>query len=254
MKSIKEKQKELMAHGFKKETIISMNEERLSKLYNLITDHPPIKKKETTNEQVKTVTKQVKTTTIPQNLAKTTGANVGDTDIKMDATGNVIATQMEAEMAEAEVGKSKKQKANPWAICTKTMGKKFGTTERSEWSKKQMKEYEACVTDVKKGGQDKNKKKLEEELEKRIVKLVEKHISPKMTKKDLVKMLSEASPSPVETPTKPDVKPDTKPNTRPSHPGKNPLPGVDPAPKAKKSEEKMKADILNIIAKILKEK
>jgi hypothetical protein len=228
MKSIKQKYNELIQKGFSKKTLYSLNEIELSGLYKLI------------SEQVKQTTKQVTTTTIPSSVAKSTGANVGNVDIKQDASGNIVATKMEGEMKEAG-----KKKVNPWAVCTSTMGKKFGTTERSEWTKKQMDEYERCVMDVKKSAK-KYKKKIDEELEKQLVKLVEKHISPRMTKGDLLNLIEQGTK---EAPTKP--KETEKERTRPWHPGRDPRPGVDPAPKAKKSDEKKKEDIMKIIAKIL---
>ena len=39
---------------------------------------------------------------------------------------------------------------NPWAICTDSIAKTAGTTERSEWSEAEMERYERCVKDVKK--------------------------------------------------------------------------------------------------------
>jgi hypothetical protein len=112
------------------------------------------------------------------------------------------------------------------------MGKKFGTTERSEWTKNQMDEYERCVMDVKKSAK-KYKKKIDEELEKQLVKLVEKHISPRMTKGDLLNLIEQGTK---EAPTKPKEK--EKERTRPWHPGRDPRPGVEPAPKAKKDDER----------------
>ena len=51
----------------------------------------------------------------------------------------------EVERALAEEAK------NPWAICTDSIAKTAGTTERSEWSEAEMERYERCVKDVKKG-------------------------------------------------------------------------------------------------------
>jgi len=38
---------------------------------------------------------------------------------------------------------------NPWAICTESIGKTEGTTERSEWSEDALERYERCVKKVK---------------------------------------------------------------------------------------------------------
>ncbi len=247
MKSIKKKYTELINEGFSEGTLNSLSEAQLTKLHGMI-----VKPRNQVNEQpVQTTTKQVSTTKIPPSTAKTTGANVASVDIKMDGAGNILATKMEGEMEE----NNSKKKTNPWAICTSTLGKKFGTTERNEWTKQQKKEYEACVTDVKKSSK-KEGKKIDEQLESHIVKLLERHVSPKMSKKDLMSILEQA---PMETPTKPDTRPDTKPDTepakRPAHPMKWPTPGKDPKPKAKggKDIEKTKEDIMDIISKILRE-
>ena len=119
----------------------------------------------------------------------------------------------------------KKDGPNPWAICHAQVGPK------------KTRKFERCVMAVKKQlGEGKNPVSLF--LENQITKIVEKHIPPRITKGDLMKYISESSPSPTTkpAPTKPDVKPTTKP--RPSHPGKNPNPGENPAPKAKKGETK----------------
>jgi len=223
MKSIKEKYGDLLKEGFTNKTLKNLNEAQISHLHGLIIK--PIK------EQVKTTTKQVKTTTIPSNIAKTSGANVGAVDIKTDAKGDVIATQMDEEK-------------NSLSKCYKKLGKKFGTTNKKDWTKEQLKEFKKCVSDSKKPIEN-----VDEQIESYIVKLVERHILPKMSKKDLLTMVEQ---KPVETPTKPDVKPDTAPATRPAHPFRHPRPGTDPAPKAKKSDEKIKKDIMDIISKILK--
>ena len=96
MKSIKEKYNELIKNGFSKKTLYSLNESELLGLHKLIV------------EQVKQTTKQVTTTTIPSSVAKSTGANVGNVDIKQDASGNIVATKMEGEMKETG-----KKKINP---------------------------------------------------------------------------------------------------------------------------------------------
>jgi hypothetical protein len=45
--------------------------------------------------------------------------------------------------------KKKKQSKNPYAICTAQIGKKAGTTKRSEWTKSQKDDYDKCIEDVK---------------------------------------------------------------------------------------------------------
>jgi hypothetical protein len=187
--------------------------------------------------------------------------------------------------------KSKKDKDNPWAICTTQLGKEFGTRERHLWSAKENNKYERCVKDVKKSlSEGKNPVSLF--LENEIIKIVERNLPPKITKRELMKYLNESEPA--VAPTKPApttkpgttpnpgkrpghpgknpnpgvnpkpkakeetevaptrTKPDTKPNTRPSHPGKNPNPGTNPAPKANKpSPEEAKDKVMDVIMKLL---
>lgn len=143
----------------------------------------------------------------------------------------------------------KKKEYNPWAICTSTLGKEFGTTERSDWSKAETNKYERCVKDVKKSIKE-GKNPYHLLIEKEIVSLVERNLTPKMTKKDFIKTIFEA---PTEAPTKPKVKPGVKPDVkpqRPPHPGKNPNPGENPAPKAQ-DLERAKEDVLNAIKSLL---
>jgi len=100
-----------------------------------------------------------------------------------DGFGNYGDGMDEGEMTE------KKQKKNPWAICTATMGKKFGTTERSDWSKRQMKEYERCVMDVKKQVKE-NKNPLLPILENITRKQIETNLLPQMDKASLIEMVA----------------------------------------------------------------
>jgi len=156
----------------------------------------------------------------------------------------------------SEARKKKSKAKNPWAICTATMGKEFGTTERTDWTKPQMKKYERCVMDVKKSIKE-GKNPYEVILERQILSLMERELHPRMTKAELLKTISEkkkevviideAEPAPA--PVKPDVKPDTdrKPRRRPGQ-----VPGPDPAPKAKSPEEKKKK-YMSLISKILRD-
>lgn len=100
-----------------------------------------------------------------------------------DGFGNYGDGMDEGEMTE------KKQKKNPWAICTATMGKKFGTTERSDWSKRQMKEYERCVLDVKKQIKE-NKNPILPILENITRKQIETSLLPQMDKASLIEMIA----------------------------------------------------------------
>lgn len=131
----------------------------------------------------------------------------------------------------------KKDGPNPWAICHAQVGPK------------KTRKFERCVMAVKKQlGEGKNPVSLF--LENQITKIVEKHIPPRITKGDLMKYISESSPTTKPAPTKPDVKPGTRP--RPSHPGKNPNPGENPAPKAGKiSAEDAKEKVIDTIMNLL---
>lgn len=173
----------------------------------------------------------------------------GGSSVKMNPDGGITVTK-EGEMSE----ESKKEDSNnPWAICTAQLGKEFGTTERSEWSKLQMKKYESCVKDVKKTMKE-GKNPVTLFVENKIMELLNTHLPPKITKKDLMKYITENKPAeaPVKEPaTKPKTKEPPSPTKNPSHPGKNPNPGKNPAPKAK-SAEQAKDAIIDTIMKILK--
>lgn len=151
------------------------------------------------------------------------------------------------------MAEAKKEKPNPWAICTAQLGKEFGTRERHLWSAKEKNKYERCVKDVKQSLKE-GKNPVSLFIESQIMKIVEKNLPPRITKGDLIKHLSEQG-GPATAPTKPATKPTTKPGTRPrpAHPGKNPNPGVNPAPKAKKvSPEDAKDKVIDVILNLLK--
>lgn len=150
-----------------------------------------------------------------------------------------------------EEKKKKKGKYNPWAVCTAQMGKEFGTTKRSDWSKADLKKYERCVKDVKKTI-DEGKNPVSLFVEQKITQIVEKHLSPSITKKELLKFLSEAPATAPSKPTTAPTKPTTKPGTRPSSPGKNPFPKEHPAPKANRpSPEVAKKKVIDIIKNLI---
>ena len=111
-----------------------------------------------------------------------------------------------------------KRKPNAYAICHSQVGPK------------RTRKFERCVKSVKKQLEE-GKNPVSLFIESEITKIVERNILPRITKGDLLKYLSEAN-SPLTAPAKPTTKPDTKPGTRPSHPGKNPRPGEEIAPKA----------------------
>lgn len=168
-----------------------------------------------------------------------------------DGTGDLSNTQIDKEKEISE--EKKKNKTNPWAICTAQLGKEFGTTERHMWSVKEKNKYERCVKDVKKSLKE-GKDPLNLYFEKQIMTIVEKHIPPRMTKGDLLKYLTEDGPAvaPSKPKEKPTTKPGTKPGTKPQKPGhplKNPNPGEKPAPKAK--HENAKKEVIDLIINLL---
>jgi len=207
---------DLIENGFSYKTISKFSPKQLDEIHSRIV-------KEQTG--VTTKERKVKDITIPSGTAKTSGAKVGDMSVSADASGNIHISQ--------EMSENKKNKKNPWAICTSSLADEFGTSERSEWTKSQLKKYERCVMGVKEK-MDEGKNPFEVVLENKITQLIEKHVHPKMTKKDFLEVLTKKMIQ--ETKTKePKIKPGTKPTTKPDTPYK-PKPGPNPKPKAKKDE------------------
>ena len=77
-----QKKLKLIGHGLKASTLNKLTEGQVDTLFSKL------------QEQVTTTTKQVKTITVPQNIAKSTGADIGNVNVKTDDNGNVIATEM----------------------------------------------------------------------------------------------------------------------------------------------------------------
>lgn len=223
---MKNKIVKLVEQGFSVQTLSKMNESQINALYKrVINEQGGIQKKELRGTEY----------TIPRNVAQSTGANIGDMDITQTSTGDVKVVQKSGR--EKELGEAKKKKTkgkNPWAICTATMGKEFGTTERSDWSKSQMEKYEKCVMGVKekiKEGVDPQEYFLEEQ----IIEILESRLTPKMNKRDFLnnvysKSISEAEEAPVKAPPKP------KTPTKPGKPDTPFKPKHKPKPKAEKSD------------------
>ncbi len=122
MKTRKQKVTELSRIGFSDKLMSTMNESQINTLY-----------KKLVGEQ--TDMKGV------LNLKK---GSPDETKAKQAGQSYVA---YEGEMKE---GKKKSKKKNPWAICTSSLADEFGTSERSDWTKSQMKKYERCVKGVKK--------------------------------------------------------------------------------------------------------
>lgn len=238
---------DLIESGFSFKTLNKLSEKQLTQLHSRVV------------KEVTQVVKNVYDSKKPEDLAVVNQMLKNPTQL----TGKNV-----------EVKETKKTKSkNPWAICTSSLADEFGTSERSEWTKSQMKKYERCVMGVKEK-MNEGKNPFEFILENKITQLIEKHVHPKMTKKDFLevltkKMIQETKTKEKEkekinppkkgpdipykpkkgpdtppkgkktkveengTKTKPTTKPGTKPTTKPSTPY-SPKPGVNPAPKAGK--------------------
>jgi len=169
-----QKIKDLLNYGLSKKTLSLMTETQINSFHKrLVNESGSVKVKKGTNfEEIKSMT---------------------DKGIDVELTEK----------------KSNKSKKNPWAICTSSLSDEFGTSERSDWSKKQMEKYEKCVKGVKKSIKE-GKNPFEFILEEQMRSLVSKHISPKMSKSDLIETVKKLTESPEpRTKPKPGVKPDT---------------------------------------------
>jgi hypothetical protein len=91
-------------------------------------------------------------------------------------------------MDESESLDEKKEKYNPWAVCTSSLG--LEGKERDTYTPNEKKKFERCVMDVKKSMKE-GKNPVQVMLETSIERMVQKHISPRITKGDLLQTLSE---------------------------------------------------------------
>lgn len=251
---------DLINEGFKSKELLGFNETQINQLHERM-----VGKKEN-KEGVTTQIQQTKVTTATPDTAKKEAIPVKDGYASIDPKTGGLVVKMplnqgkkekkekvikEKEVEEIDVNitddpdatadgmgifekelEESQNKINPWAICTKQLGDKFGTTERHLWTAKQKNKYESCVKQIKK----ENKGKIEENLfiEQKILNLVQKYVEPKMTKKDLISLVERKqsnSPAtkPKEAPTKPDKT--TSPKEKPFDPYK-PKPTPNPNPKA----------------------
>ena len=234
-----QKKLKLVKEGIKASTLNKMTDSQVDILFSKL------------QEQVTTTTKQVKTITVPQNIAKTTGADIGNVNVKTDDNGNVIATEMQ----EGEIDEkfeSKKQQKYFFAKCNdKSLSKK----EQNKWCKmadefakdtnfaklpEKKKETKEGYDDMVKSAYTKvMKNKLgemmpqptfgESEIEREILRIVERHITPKMSKQELLSLFEGDTKT---APAKPKEREKEK---KPGHPFK-PDPDKKGAPKAMKSE------------------
>ena len=183
----------LLSHGFKFDTVARLNEAQVRVLSEKIS-------KEESKEQV---TKKVATTyEISPETAKTTGADIGNVNIKVDPTGMVKATEIgedatldvvndpdatEDGMGIFEKFESKSQQRLFYARCGN--GKTKTEKKWCKWAKESSKETEYETTPEKKEKNESDEKFIEES----IVRLIEKNISPRMSKGDLIRTINEKS-------------------------------------------------------------
>ena len=113
---------------------------------------------------------------------------------------------------------SKKEKYNPWAVCTSSLG--LEGKKREDYTKDESKKFERCVKDVKKQEQKEEKVR---QIEESIVSLIKKTQGKVITKKDIL------SEEPKIAPAQPKVDPGTKPERFSPYRTK---PGSNPKPKA----------------------
>jgi hypothetical protein len=234
--NINQKKLKLVKEGIKASTLNKMTDSQVDVLFSKL------------QEQVTTTTKQVKTVTVPQNIAKTTGADIGSVNVKTDANGNVVATEMqENELDEkfeskkqqkyffSKCGDGKTKEQKKWCKMAEEFGKKTNFAKLPEKKKETKEGYDDMIKSAytkvmanKLGQMTPQPTFGESEIEREILRIVERHITPKMSKQDLLRLFEG------DTKTAP-AKPKVKPNTKPKHPFQ-PDPNKKGAPKAKKTE------------------
>jgi hypothetical protein len=139
---------------------------------------------------------------ISPETAKTTGADIGNVNIKVDPTGMVKATEIgedatldvvndpdatEDGMGIFEKFESKSQQRLFYARCGN--GKTKTEKKWCKWAKESSKKTDYETTPEKKEKNESDEKFIEES----IVRLIEKNISPRMSKGDLIRTINEKS-------------------------------------------------------------
>jgi hypothetical protein len=231
-----QKKLKLVKEGIKASTLNKMTDSQVDILFSKL------------QEQVTTTTKQVKTVTVPQNIAKTTGADIGNVNVKTDANGNVVATEMqEGDIDEkfeskkqqkyffSKCGDGKTKEQKKWCKMAEEFGKKTNFAKLPEKKKETKEGYDDMIKSAytkvmanKLGQMTPQPTFGESEIEREILRIVERHITPKMSKQELLSLFEG------DTKTAP-AKPKVNPGTKPKHPFK-PDPDKKGAPKAKKTE------------------
>jgi hypothetical protein len=234
---------EMRKLGFSQKTLSLMTESQVEMILE------KIKKKETKEIEQKTTTSYVAN---PEEVKSGVKIPSGTTNVKMNQDGSAEFTE----------GKKKKNKYNPWAVCTASVGRK------------NKKKYEDCVMGVKKKLKE-GKNPYEYLVESKMEEIVENNLSPKMTKGELLRIIAEkkmtmkkpigkmmsmkgetmegdtkTAPAPTRT------TPKTEPGTRPSHPGRKSKEQPNPKPKAKKQDsdsemESKKNEIITAIFNLI---
>jgi hypothetical protein len=253
-----QKKLKLVKEGIKASTLNKMTDSQIDVLFSKL------------QEQVTTTTKQVKTITVPQNIAKSTGADIGNVNVKTDANGNVIATEMteddtlnvvqdpdatedgmgmfeEKEIDEkfeskkqqkyffAKCGDGKTKEQKKWCKMADEFAKDTNFAKLPEKKKETKENYQKMIS----GALNKIAQSKLGEIKPTVTmgeSEIEKQIMRLVEKHITPKMKKENLLSLIEGDTKTaPAKPKVKPGTTPKHPFK-PDPNKKGAPKAKKRE------------------
>ena len=253
-----QKKLKLVKEGIKASTLNKMTDSQIDVLFSKL------------QEQVTTTTKQVKTITVPQNIAKSTGADIGNVNVKTDANGNVIATEMteddtlnvvqdpdatedgmgmfeEKEIDEkfeskkqqkyffAKCGDGKTKEQKKWCKMADEFAKDTNFAKLPEKKKETKENYQKMIS----GALNKIAQSKLGEIKPTVTmgeSEIEKQIMRLVEKHITPKMKKENLLSLIEGDTKTSpAKPKVKPGTTPKHPFK-PDPNKKGAPKAKKRE------------------
>ena len=280
-----------MENGLPSKFLINLSDKQVDNLYNkYLSEQPqPIVTRTKTVKQIEIPTgseTSVGGVSVANKAGKTVVTTTAEGEMKEDATVEkdpfqTTSTQDKRQVGPSDYGnnptkdadmdaddadgmdileaKKKKSKYNPWAVCTSQMGKEFGTTERSDWSKPQMAKYERCVKDVKKSIKE-GKDPYESLLESHIMELVGKHVNENMQlvsfkklDKPIGKSYTSKKSSPMEQAqptTKPrTAPPKTKPGVKPSKP--NPYQPPKETPKEKPRAQDYKSMFISALNQLL---
>jgi len=279
----------LMENGLPSKFLINLSDKQVDNLYNKYLEEQPqpiVKTKTVKQIEVPTGSEtSVGGISVANKAGKTVVTTTAEGEMREDDTVEKDPFQTTSTQDKRQVGPSdygnnptkdaemdaddadgmdilenkKKSKYNPWAVCTSQMGKEFGTTERSDWSKPQMAKYERCVKDVKKSIKE-GKDPYESLLESHIIKLVNKHVNENMQlvsfkklDKPVGKMYTSKKSNPMEA-AEPAVKPrtappKTKPGVKPSKP--NPYQPPKETPKEKPRAQDYKSMFISALNQLL---